>query len=407
MAVLHYGLDASLGWDSLNGNAPTECGRPVGLARSDIADAVTAALAEPLDYPALPLCVTPSDRVVLALDHGVPQIAEIAATIAKLLDEAGVDPDGITVLQSPDDVSHGLGDPRRLLPARLRERVRLVIHDPADRRNLAYLAATESGDPILLHRVLHEADVVLPVGCVRRESAAGYFGIHSPIYPGFSDAHTQARYRSLSALSVTGQRHHQLEHEANEVAWLLGLHLTVQIVPGGGEDVLHVVAGQSAAVHQRGRELYHQAWGSSVPQRAGLVVAAIEGGPQQQTWENLGLALGAALDLVEDGGTVAVCCDLADEPGPAVQAMADARNRQSALKRIGKRLPFDALPAAQLARALENGRVYLLSRLDPGFCEQLEVVAVERDDVERLVRRHPSCILLSNAPHAMVTVEGE
>jgi hypothetical protein len=111
--------------------------------------------------------------------------------------------------------------------------------------------------------------------------------------------------------------------------------------------------------------------------------------------------------LVEDGGAIAVCCDLAARPGPAIQSMAGARNPRSTLKRIGKQLPADALPAAQLASALENGRVYLLSRLDPSLCEKLDIVPVRPEEVQRLVQRHPSCILLSNAPHAIVNVEGE
>ena len=68
-------------------------------------------------------------------------------------------------------------------------------HDPANRRNLAYLAASEGGQPILFNRLLTDADVVLPVGCMQREHSAGYFGIHTTIYPEYSDQHTQARFR--------------------------------------------------------------------------------------------------------------------------------------------------------------------------------------------------------------------
>ena len=57
----------------------------------------------------------------------------------------------------------------------------------------------------------------------------------------------------------------------------------MQLVPAAGDGVLHVLAGASDAVRQRGRELYQAAWACQVARPASLVVAAIEGGPQQQT----------------------------------------------------------------------------------------------------------------------------
>jgi hypothetical protein len=109
--------------------------------------------------------------------------------------------------------------------------------------------------------------------------------------------------------------------------------------------------------------------------------------------------------LVEDGGSIAVCCDLAAPPGPAMQHLLAADSRRAALRRIGKQRPPDALPAAQLAEALKRGKVYLLSRLDPAVVEELDVIHVGApEELARLVRRHPSCILLANAPRAMVSL---
>jgi nickel-dependent lactate racemase len=346
----------------------------------------------------------PSDRVVLALDHGMPQAAQItAAVIGMLIHEAGVDPDGIAVLQTQADAE--FGDPCRLLDAAVRSRVQVLTHDPADRTHLAYLAATAAGDPILLHRALHEADLVLPIGCLRRETAAGWYGIHGAVYPTYSDQRALARFRAPAALAAAAPRHRKLVDEANEVAWLLGLNFTVQAIPGADDTVLQVLAGQSESVAQRGAEAYRGAWGGTVARPASLAVAAIGGGPSQQTWENLGRALAAAQAVVEDGGAIAVCCELQVAPGPAVQRMAGARSREGALRRIERELPPDALAAAQLAAALENGSVYLLSRLDPALCERLDVIPIGVEELRRLARRHASCVLLANAPNAIVTVD--
>jgi nickel-dependent lactate racemase len=316
-----------------------------------------------------------------------------------------VDADGITVLESEADRHVGGGDPRRLLSAGLRQRVALAVHDPDDRRELAYLAADEAGEPILINRALHEADVVLPVGCLRGEQSAGYFDIHGVIYPTFSDTKTLQRFRVIGTLNGQAARRRELVANVDQVAWLLGVTLTVQLVPAGGEEVLQVLAGLSDSVRQRGHDRYHAAWDWPVQRQADLVLAAIEGGPGQQTWENVGRALHVAESFVSEGGAIAVCCELSAPPGPAMQHLAGESSREAALRHVAKKRPVDALPAAQLAYALDRSKVYLLSRLDAAVVEELEMIPIGGvDELTRLAKKYRSCILLSNA--ANVTVVG-
>ena len=61
------------------------------------------ALAQPLEFPPLAQAAVPGDKVVLALDRGVPQAATIVArTIAALL-SAGVTPQSITLVRAVAD----------------------------------------------------------------------------------------------------------------------------------------------------------------------------------------------------------------------------------------------------------------------------------------------------------------
>lgn len=408
MAVLRYGADSSVRLEFAEGVVSAECGTPRGRPLDNPAAAVADALDDPLDYPPLARSTTPGDRVVLALDRCVPRAAEIAAAVIRALVTAGVEADGISVLRTRTDVEAGTGDPRRLLPEPVGERITLLAHNPADRQGLAYLAATKAGDPILLNRAIHEADLVLPIGCLQSEATAGYYGIHSGIFPTFSDRRTADRFCSPGLLEADGSHKHRLVREVDEVAWLLGINFTIQLVPAGGFSVLHVLAGQSEAVRRRSRQLYQAAWSWPVPRPVSLVVAAIEGDSSRQTWQDFGRALDTAVPLVEDGGSIAVCCELAEAPGAGMQRMVGARSRREALRRIRKERPVDALPAAQLARALDRGKVYLLSRLDPSLVDALDMICVEApDELGRLARLHKSCILLANAPHAEVTLEEE
>ncbi len=402
MAILRYGADASVRLDLAEGALPIEFGTPPAEPPDDLSAAVADALDEPLEYPRLARCTTPGDRVVLALEQAVPQSAQITAAVIEALVRAAVDPDGITVLRTRADVDSGAEDPCRLLPQAVRERIMMAIHDPSDRDMLAYLAATDAGEPILLHRALHEADLVLPIGCLHAEATADYFGVNGAVYPTFSGRKTLARFRSPGLLETRGKHKKKLIKEVDEVAWLLGVNFSIQVVPHTGSSVLHVVAGQIDAVHRRGRQLYDAAWSCPARQPANLVVAAIEGRRSQQTWRNVGRALDAAAALVEDGGSMAVCCELSALPGEGMQRLAATGSRHSALRAIGKHRPDDALPAAQLGRALDRGKVYFLSLLEASVVEDLEMIHVGNGaELARLARCHASCILLSNAPYAV------
>lgn len=406
MVQLRYGLDRCVAVRLANGMAPTLCALPRGEPLKDLPAAVARALDEPIDYPPLRRATTPGDRVVVALDQDLPQVAVVTAAVVRAVVQAGVDPDGISVLQTFAAAGCGNSDPCALLDPRLRRRIGRVIHDPADRRHLAYLAAGARGDAILVNRALHEADVVLPVGCLRRKSAAGYFGIHGAIFPAFSDQQTVERFRSPGAMRRDALRRSRLVRQAEEVAWLLGINFTIQLVPGAGESVLHVLAGNSAAVKRQGRQLYDQAWSGPRVQRASLVVAGIEGGASQQTWDNVGRALGLAAGLVEPGGAIVVCSELQAALGPALQLLAQRRSRRRALRQILRSRAPDTLAALQLIRALRRGRVFLLSRLAPEMVEDLDMVPVDNSsELERLVRQHASGIVLSNAPNAIVPLD--
>ena len=407
MTVLRYGADSSVNL-KLPAEGPLEtCGVPKGAPLTDTAAAVRTALEVPLDYPSLAQCTTPGDRVAIALGAEVPQVSKVTAAIVQNLLASGVDADGITLLRSEVDAEADAEDPCSLLAASVAERICVRTHDPMNRRNLAYLAASESGEPILLNRMLTDADVVLPVGVMQPDRATGYYGIHTALYPEFSDVKTQARFRKHDRFSDNGH-HRELRHEVNHVAWLLGVNFSVQVVPAAGDGILHVLAGQSDAVRHRGHELYRDAWTWPVAERADLVIAAIEGGSAHQTWENLGRVLERAGRLVDDGGAIAVCCELAAPPGPGLQRLMGAPSRDAALRHIRRENPRDLLPALQLARALESHRVYLLSRLDAEIVEGLEMIPVESpSDICRLAQRSRSCLVIANAVRAIVRVEGE
>ena len=406
--VLSYGIDARVDLDLPDDTLLAVYDEPLGESLDDPTAAIDAALGEPLNFPPLAQATVPGDRIVLALDHGVPQATTVVAAVVNYLVEQGAAADHIAVLKTPAAVAAGERDPRELLPELWRDEVALEVHRPDTAESLSLLASSRDGKPVYLNRTLLDADLVIPIGCLRHEPTIGYFGQYGGLYPTFADTKAQERFRKLQPPKKTRKSTKTAREEIDEVGWLLGTQFTVQALPGAAGRLLRVLAGEIPAVFRLGQAHYDSAWCCSVPCRASLVVASLAGGPDQQTWENLARALSAASQVLANGGAIALCTQLATEPGPAVSSLSQADDLEEALNRLRHDSAEDALLASELVRAMEQGRVYLLSRLDESLVEDLGMAPInDPEDVGRLARRHPSCIVLANAQYVLPMVQDQ
>ncbi len=408
---LPYGADRCLRVELPEESLVADCRAARGEPLSDPAAAVAAALDDPLEFPPLRQATVPGDRIAIALESGLPAAASIVAGIVHTLLQGSAEPQDIAVVVPAESAELGreeaAGRLLRLLPEEIRGEVDLVLHDPADKNRLAYLAASSDGKPIYLNRTLCDADVVIPVGILRLEESLGYIGVHGGLFPAFSDELTQQRFRAPSSTNWSALRRRR-EEEADEAAWMLGCQFSVQVVPGPGQSLLHVLAGDSQAVQRRGAELCAAAWRFETSRRAPLVLVSIEGGPEQQTWDNFARALFAASRVVDDDGAIVLCTALSRRPGPALRHLASLDDDQTLLHELMREKTPDAVPAKLLVQLREKVRIYLLSELPEDDVEQLGLGYVESaEDIERLRRQYDSCIVLANAHRAWIRTPQE
>ena len=90
------------------------------------------------------------------------------------------------------------------------------------------------------------------------------------------------------------------------MGWLLGVNFTIQVIPGPGDEVLDVLAGEVDAVRRRGlRAVFGRLARHGAAPRGVWSSPRSKAAQGQQTWDNLGQALAAAARLVEEGGAIA------------------------------------------------------------------------------------------------------
>jgi nickel-dependent lactate racemase len=366
----------------------------------DVANAVVEALAEPLGYPPLSASIVPGDRIAIALDEAVPCGPEIVRGIVQSLNRAGIDNDGISVVTRDVESS-------RLCCAELskdgQSAIAFVVHDPDDENELCLVGVTKKHGPLVVNRTIFDADVVLPVGVARSDDS----GVYDSLFPRFSNSETIERFRTPASMN-SETSHADRVRETDEAGWLIGAPLVIEIVLGADETVAHVVAGEPHAVANEAARLVQEQWTARSPQRASLIIATITGGAAAQNWQNVGHALAAAEQLVDDGGAIAICSNLEQPPGESLGRLVGSDDLEETERRILRDHAADSWPAWQLARALRRGPVYFLSQLQSDAVEDMGMAPVESvEEIARLASRHDSYIVLEDAQHAIPSVSAE
>jgi nickel-dependent lactate racemase len=392
MPTLHFGrgqVDVALAEAQL---VPVRRGPPAPPL-DDPAAAVREAVERPVGFPPLRRALTPDDHVTVVIDEHLPHVGRLLTPLLEHVASAGVAPEAITLLSAaPADDQGWLED----LPETFEE-VRVEVHDPKDRKKLAYLATTRAGRRLYVNRSAVDADQIV-VLCrpdadpLLRRGGAGM------LYPALSDEATGEELAAERA-SPAG-----LRQQAAEVAWLLGAPFLVQVVEGKGDDIAAVVAGPVDTAEE-GVRLYESHWGLAAADLADTVVATVSGDPRRHEFADLARALAHAAQAVQPEGRIILLTEAAPRLGPGAELLRQTEDPARALELLGKGQTPDRAAAMQWAAATGRARVYLLSGLPEATAEGLFVSPMEHaDQLHRLLRGAGSYLLIEDADKALPTV---
>jgi hypothetical protein len=169
--------------------------------------------------PPLSQLVFPGDRVLLVPDADYAEKPEILAEIVAVLLENGFNAQDVQILLTDSEEIRVA----RLLQNHLPSEVRLLFHRPSQPNHHALLGVNENNEPITLCRDLIDADLVISVCRFYSKQPQHHFGIHSAIFPRFSNTETQHRFAETK-----NKKLRRLQAEVEEVARLLGVIFTIQ-----------------------------------------------------------------------------------------------------------------------------------------------------------------------------------
>jgi nickel-dependent lactate racemase len=367
---------------------------------SDPAAAVREALERPSGFPALRRALTPDDHIAIFVDESLASVATLLPPVLEHLTSAHIDPRAITLVCVPPSSGQPWIDD---LPDDFQD-VSVEVHQPDERKKLAYLATTRRGRRIYLNRTAVDADQLVLLTRRSYDPFLGYGGAEGALFPGLSDQATQQEVHSKLSLEAPGAQPWLLKREAAEVAWLLGVPFLVQVIEGSEGAVLHVLGGAIESSPE-GERLLDARWRVEVEEPADVVVATMAGAPERHTFLDHARALAAAVRVVKPGGSIVLLSDARPELGPSAALLRQHDNPRAALKALLKEAPADLEAGFLWASAAENAHLYLLSQLDVDVAEELFTTPLEHaGQVHKLLRQR--CLILPDAHRCMAVLKG-
>lgn len=369
---------------------------PVTPNLTDPVQALREALEHPLDYPPLRLALTPDDHVAIFVDESTPHLAQLLIPILEHIVEAHVKPEMITLLCAPPSTGQAWLDE---LPEQLEE-VQVEVHQPEERKKLAYLATTRHGRRVYLSRTAVDADQLVVVTQRSYDPRVGYAGAETALLAALSDEETMEEVRTQLETRAPSGSPWPIQQEAREVAWLLGAPFFVQVIPGEGDGIANILAGPQESSNA-GQRLLDARWRAEIGELVDVVIATIGG---STSLDDIARAFFTATRIVKPGGSIAVLSEGHLTPGPAFDLFRRHDDPALALHLLMQEKPDDLASGYMWATAADHARLYLLSGLPEEVAEELFVIPMQHaSQAQRLLAGDATCAILPDA-HRMLAV---
>ena len=366
----------------------------------DPAAAMKEALQNPIGSVPLREYVEPGDRICLLVNDST-RVARSDYFLPILVDElkeAGIkETDMFIVFTNGTHRALSREEMTELVGEDIARRITLVNHDCHDKEQLISMGETSRGTPLQVNALVARADKRILTGSIVYHFFAGFGGGRKALIPGVAGYDTIQANHSLmmDPQARLGQLEGNPVHEDQlEAAKAVGGGFLFNVVLDEQKNFLGVFAGDMEQAHLAGCALVEKAYGVAVEEPADVVIASCGGHPKDINVYQAHKTLENATQALKPGGQVILlaCCP----EGVGSEVYEQWASCYTSLDEIERALQANfqlgGHKAFSVARTLERGRVFLVSRLAPekvrslGFTpagslqEAVEAVYGERDD---------------------------
>ena len=367
---LHYGASNSLTIDFTTEQVATSASLNVEPIIGTLKDAVYSSLDQSIHFPAFREIVFPGDTLAIAVGECIPRSSEILAMLIEYIQTyTEVALEDITIVFANESTASTQTELKNLLDEFVFSTLTFEVHNPDIPEELAYLTATEEGEPIRLNKTLVDSDVVFPICSNLPDSIFGYAGFFHDLFPLYTETETILRSRSH-------QNTASLKRDSMEAANMLGVQYLMKVTPANGDDIHNIIAGDIFTLQNSAPAIAEAIWGHSFSE-SDLSIGTLSGPHQHQTWDNLARAINTLARSTASSGSIVICSELSG-PLPAPFRLLASNDAHKQLAEELKQQPDVDIQAAQeILRLRDEYHIYLLSNLSGDDVESIGLAHIE------------------------------
>lgn len=315
-------------------------------AMPDLDAAIEATLDAPIAQPPLETWVRPEDRVVIVSDDAtrLTPVHRMLPPLLRRLNAAGVPDAHVACIMALGTHRYMTEDELRVkVGAAVFGRIRVFNHEWRDTQALVALGTSSQGTPLLVSRVVVEADVVIGLGAIVPHHIPGFSGSSKIIQPGVCGDRTTAETHLLSCKSggdsYLGIEDNPVRRDMDDMADRVGLRTIFNAVLNDTGEVIGLFCGEMRPAFRAGVKLAREIYGVEYHEAPDIVLANSH--PCDLDFWQSHKSLYPAQRMVKPGGTIIVCTPAPEGVSPVHTELLD----------------FTAWPSRDIKAVYRDGRL--------------------------------------------------
>lgn len=318
--------------------------------------------------------VTRNTRVAITVNdktRPVPNAMLLNPLISKL-NQNGVPDTNITLfIASGTHLPMTPEEYKLILPLELITRFCVIPHDCDQVSNLYEIGSTSRGTPVSVNRYFFEHDLRIVVGDIELHHFAGYSGgVKSGAIGmcGRSTINTNHRWLMDTQSRMGEYDRNPLRQDIEEIGRMIGIHCALNAVLNESKEILAVFFGDPVQVMRKGIDVVNELSRVEIEEKYDLVIASAGGYPKDINLYQAQKAMTHASYFCKQNGTILLFAECSEGVGSDgyLEFMQDVITTAEVISKFS-RMGFSVGPhkAFQIARILENHKVFLYSLISP------------------------------------------
>jgi nickel-dependent lactate racemase len=372
---------------------------PAAIGPAHLAGALIKAVSAPDSAPPLAALAARAGSACIVVSDKTRNYGQ-ALLLPPLLDhlnEAGMADERITVLiGNGTHENHSDKEKAALLGEDVLRRVRVSDHDADDPDANISLGATPAGTPVMLNRMLMDADLKIITGGVTHHYYAGFTGGRKGIMPGCAARATiEANHsRVLQAdgtphpRAAAGVLHGNPVHEDMlAAARMVDNVFLINAVTGDHGAPAALFAGDLEAAHAQAAALARACYEVPIEKQYDCVIASCGGAPRDMSFYQAHKSYNNAFAACRPGGAIILVAECAAGLGP--QGFADwfaLKSPWAIAQKLRARYAVPGQTAMATLRKAAAARTILVSALPPALVRLMNMA--HADSLETALAMH-------------------